>query len=225
MPVAKQRGNLNTRLAKLERGDYDALILAAAGLRRLGLGDAWPTTAPLERLYAVGQGALAVECLESDSATRRLLQPLHDESSAARCLAERALLASLVGETFDHWSIVTPVTYTLLLCANRKPAAAHRVPCEPVTTYRRARCVTSTRTIDSSIAMASRHPIQLDMECSVFSIDGSETLSASLSAQLSLDDVGNSGARAGERLAQQLLDAGAARILDAARQEATKAMA
>ncbi|KAK7866802.1 hypothetical protein R5R35_005236 [Gryllus longicercus] len=97
LKVADIRGNLNTRLRKLDEGsNYQAIVLATAGLMRMG----WKhrITQPLPQvLYAVGQGALAVECREDDLRVRRLLEPLHDAATALRVLAERAFLRTLGG--------------------------------------------------------------------------------------------------------------------------------
>ena len=92
------RGNLDTRLRKLDEGRCDALLLAAAGLRRLGLGQR--AAESLERtawLPAPGQGALAVVTRASDPETQKLLSELHHPSSAAAVAAERALLRRLEG--------------------------------------------------------------------------------------------------------------------------------
>ncbi|QJD59547.1 hydroxymethylbilane synthase [Pseudomonas sp. gcc21] len=92
------RGNVNTRLAKLDAGDYDAIILAAAGLMRLGFHDriryAMP---PEESLPAGGQGAVGIECRTDDTELHALLAPLNDEDSALRVRAERALNHRLNG--------------------------------------------------------------------------------------------------------------------------------
>ena len=92
------RGNLDTRLRKLESEGLDALVLAVAGLSRLGLAsriaEALPTTLCVP---AVGQGALAVQCRADDAATRALVAPLDDPASHAAVQAERALLAALGG--------------------------------------------------------------------------------------------------------------------------------
>lgn len=92
------RGNLQTRLQKLDRGDYDALILAVAGLARLGL-DARivERLAPEVCLPAVGQGALAVETRADDAELIGLLKPLDDAATRACVLAERSLLRQLEG--------------------------------------------------------------------------------------------------------------------------------
>jgi hydroxymethylbilane synthase len=96
--VADVRGNVDTRLRKLDEGQYDALLLAAAGLLRLGRGDrlSHPLTPP-EWLPAVGQGALAIEARTADRQTLALLRPLNDETTFTAAAAERALLASLEG--------------------------------------------------------------------------------------------------------------------------------
>jgi hydroxymethylbilane synthase len=92
------RGNVNTRLKKLDSGEYDALILARVGLKRLGFGDRITQVLDADTFgYAVGQGALAVVCRESDSAMRALLLPLDDILTSTPCTAERALLRSLEG--------------------------------------------------------------------------------------------------------------------------------
>jgi hydroxymethylbilane synthase len=92
------RGNLNTRLAKLDRGEYDAIILAVAGLERLGMADRiHQQIDPTISLYAVGQGALGIECRAEDEATLTLLQVLTDPDTQVCCLAERALMRTLEG--------------------------------------------------------------------------------------------------------------------------------
>ncbi len=92
------RGNLDTRLRKLDEGDLDAVVLAVAGLERLGLGDRISVALPVAVCVpAVGQGALAVQCRADDAATRALLAPLDDAATRAAVVAERALLAALGG--------------------------------------------------------------------------------------------------------------------------------
>lgn len=92
------RGNVNTRLAKLDRGDFDALVMAAAGLKRLGLADRIrqiiPTTVSLP---APGQGALGIEILSDDAATAELLAPLDDPQTRAATAAERGVSRGLGG--------------------------------------------------------------------------------------------------------------------------------
>ncbi len=92
------RGNLNTRMAKLDAGEYDALILAAAGLGRLGMGDRIHQVLPKEiSLHAVGQGALGIECRADDNELISLLKAIEHPATRDRCLAERAFLRILEG--------------------------------------------------------------------------------------------------------------------------------
>src|SRR5688572_29439938 len=92
------RGNVDTRLAKLDRGEYDAIVLAAAGLKRLGL-DARATArlAAEEMLPAPGQGALGIECLAARAEVGALLAPLADSATTACVRAERAVSRALGG--------------------------------------------------------------------------------------------------------------------------------
>ncbi|MCS7269669.1 MAG: hydroxymethylbilane synthase [Gemmataceae bacterium] len=92
------RGNVDTRLRKLQAGLYDAIILAEAGLVRLGLHQ-WirEVLDPRWMLPAVGQGAIGIECRSDDTATRQLLQQINDPMTWACVQAERAMLAALGG--------------------------------------------------------------------------------------------------------------------------------
>jgi len=131
--VVDVRGNLQTRLKKLDdpTTPYTALILAAAGLQRLGLGHRisryldknserdWP--------FAVGQGALAVECLASSEEVKNLLTPLTDPSTYFCCLLERAVLSSFGGgcsvplgirTCFKVYPVTASYTCTLTLEGN-----------------------------------------------------------------------------------------------------------
>jgi len=92
------RGNVDTRLNKLDAGDYDAVVLAAAGLRRLGLGARISVLLrPQRMLPAPGQGALAVETRADDFTTTSLVAPLDHAASRLACEAERAFLRKLGG--------------------------------------------------------------------------------------------------------------------------------
>ena len=92
------RGNVNTRLAKLDKQEYDAIILACAGLIRLNMGERISQQLPPELcLPAVGQGAVGIECRNDDTSLIALLQALHDPATAARVTAERAMNAKLQG--------------------------------------------------------------------------------------------------------------------------------
>jgi len=90
--VEALRGNVNTRLAKLENGDYDAIILAAAGLERLELDHHISHQfSPSEMLPAAAQGVLGIECLESNAAIRAILEQLTDPVTLQTTTAERAI--------------------------------------------------------------------------------------------------------------------------------------
>ena len=92
------RGNVDTRLAKLEAGQYDAIILAEAGLRRLGLDQWIGETMPRDvMLPAVGQGALGIETRADDRAARAAVASLDDAQTHAAVTAERAMMAALEG--------------------------------------------------------------------------------------------------------------------------------
>jgi hydroxymethylbilane synthase len=92
------RGNVNTRLAKLDGGEYDAIILAAAGLIRLGFEQRIKQfIAPELCLPAVGQGVVGIECRSDDQATQALLQALHSHESSLLLTAERAMNQELEG--------------------------------------------------------------------------------------------------------------------------------
>lgn len=92
------RGNLNTRLGKLDAGEFDALILAAAGLKRLGMSDRIHQVIPSEiSLHAVGQGALGIECRGDDPEILDVLKAIEHSPTAQRCYAERAFLRELEG--------------------------------------------------------------------------------------------------------------------------------
>lgn len=92
------RGNVNTRLAKLDAGEYEAIILAAAGLIRLGFGARIRATiAPEDSLPAIGQGAIGIECRHDDPRVNALIAPLHHRETAECVLAERAMNARLHG--------------------------------------------------------------------------------------------------------------------------------
>ena len=96
--VTSLRGNLDTRLRKLDEGQYDAIILAAAGLTRLGMGERIRSVMPAEvSLPAAGQGALGIECLSARADVIGWLQPLVDADTTACVLAERAVARALAG--------------------------------------------------------------------------------------------------------------------------------
>jgi len=92
------RGNVITRLEKLDSGEFDCIILAAAGLKRLGFQSRIHQVIPNEiSLHAVGQGALGIECKEDNKEVLKLINILNDEITSKRCLAERSFLRELEG--------------------------------------------------------------------------------------------------------------------------------
>jgi len=98
LQILPLRGNVNTRLRKLDEGQYEAIILAAAGLKRLGLGDRIKSLLdPEESLPAVGQGALALECRTDRADVVAALAPLGDHDTTLATTAERAFSRTLAG--------------------------------------------------------------------------------------------------------------------------------
>jgi hydroxymethylbilane synthase len=98
LQVLDLRGNVNSRLAKLDAGDYDAIILAAAGLKRLGMQERITALlSPEESLPANGQGAVGIECRLDDPELLTLLAPLEHSPTRQRVLAERAMNRALQG--------------------------------------------------------------------------------------------------------------------------------
>ncbi|WP_320667287.1 hydroxymethylbilane synthase [Prochlorococcus sp. MIT 1307] len=92
------RGNVITRLEKLDSGEYDCLILAAAGLSRLGFENRIHQIIPSEiSLHAVGQGALGIECVEGNPEVLNVIKSLEHKPTSLRCLAERSFLRELEG--------------------------------------------------------------------------------------------------------------------------------
>ncbi|MGD8379928.1 MAG: hydroxymethylbilane synthase [Gammaproteobacteria bacterium] len=98
LKVSFVRGNVQTRLGKLDGGQFDAIVLACAGLTRLGLAERIREHLdPAISLPAIGQGTVGIECLADDTATQALLAPLNHAQTWTRTLAERALNARLQG--------------------------------------------------------------------------------------------------------------------------------
>ena len=92
------RGNVITRLEKLDSGEFDCIILAAAGLKRLGFESRIHQLIPSEiSLHAVGQGALGIECKSDNDDVLKIIQVLTHEETSKRCLAERSFLRELEG--------------------------------------------------------------------------------------------------------------------------------
>jgi len=92
------RGNIDTRLKKLEEGQYDAIVLAAAGLKRLGKEIAPTAFLPVDRcIPAIGQGAIAIECRKDDEETIALLRTINNKDTETAILAERAFMKTVGG--------------------------------------------------------------------------------------------------------------------------------
>jgi hydroxymethylbilane synthase len=99
LTIVPVRGNVDTRLRKVDAGEYDAIVLARAGLVRLGLeARATEVLEPEVSLPAVGQGALGIECREGDLRTIALLKKMHDATTAVCVAAERGVLIALEGD-------------------------------------------------------------------------------------------------------------------------------
>jgi hydroxymethylbilane synthase len=113
LQIALLRGNVPTRIKKLDAGEFDAVVLAAAGLHRLGMADRITQLLPLEvSIPAVAQGVLAIEIREGDTRVRDIVRAaIHDEPTYAKMLAERAFLVRMGGSC-------------------QTPLAAHAIDCE-----------------------------------------------------------------------------------------------
>ena len=98
LKILNLRGNVNSRLGKLDNGDYDAIMLAAAGMRRMGWEDRiTELLQPDQFIPAIGQGAIGIECRNDDSRVLQLITDLGDETTTLRLRAERAFNARLNG--------------------------------------------------------------------------------------------------------------------------------
>ena len=98
LEILDLRGNVGTRLAKLDAGDYDAIVLACAGLKRLGLAERITRAfTPEEMLPAIAQGVIGIECRLDDADVNALIEPLNHAETRQRTTAERALNAALAG--------------------------------------------------------------------------------------------------------------------------------
>jgi hydroxymethylbilane synthase len=98
LEITDLRGNVNTRLAKLDAGTYDAVVLACAGLKRLGFGERIrEELGPEVILPAIGQGAIGIECRVDDTPVKSMIQTLADTPTTLCVSAERAMNARLMG--------------------------------------------------------------------------------------------------------------------------------
>jgi hydroxymethylbilane synthase len=98
LAISDLRGNVGTRLRKMDEGEFDAILLACAGLDRLGFGGRIRARFDVDQFVpAIGQGVIGIECRADDAATQQLLAPLHRQLVATRLAAERAMNARLGG--------------------------------------------------------------------------------------------------------------------------------
>ena len=98
LQILDLRGNVNTRLAKLDGGDYDAIVLASAGLKRLAMAERITRALePEDMLPAIAQGVIGIECRSDDAAVKALIEPLNHAETGLRTQAERAMNAALAG--------------------------------------------------------------------------------------------------------------------------------
>ncbi len=143
LDVAEIRGNVDSRLKKLDDGQYDAIVLAQAGLHRLGLADRiTERLTPEQMLPAVGQGALGIETRQRDEATMAAVSVLDDPQTSAAVTAERSLLLTLSGGCLapvGAWARIEGETLVLdavVLSADGRQRISTQVADEPVAAAR-----------------------------------------------------------------------------------------
>lgn len=184
------RGNLQTRLMKLDRGDYDALILAKIGLERMGLKERISEVLDANLFgYAVGQGALGIACREGDSRVICLLEKLKDKQSTVECKCERGLLRRLQGGC--------------------------KVPIAVRSTFEEGKAEEKESKEDKE---SSSTPDRLTLWASVSSLDGKDKVECELHTTLD-NDSSSKAVKLGVQVAEKLLESGAAPILKAAKLE------
>lgn len=182
------RGNVNTRLAKLDAGNFDAIILAAAGLQRLGFDHRIKSRLSSDvSLPAGGQGAVGIECRTDDQWVKSMLAPLHHVETAAAVLAERAMNRRLEGGCQVPIACFAQLSDDLL-------------------------AVKSTNTELSKVE--SNQQVNIHLRGLVGSPDGSTMLRAEQTAQLTVGDVASVQAL-GIQVADKLIEQGAKDILQA----------
>lgn len=122
LQISDIRGNLDTRLRKLEEGNYSAIVLAYAGLDRLGESYLARISQKLdsnEVFYAVGQGALGVECREGDQEILKLLSHANHKESELKCRCERAMLGKLEGGCHGAIGVITTIEEDVISLSGR----------------------------------------------------------------------------------------------------------
>jgi hydroxymethylbilane synthase len=147
------RGNVDTRLRKLDQGDFDAVILAEAGLRRLGFAERITQVLPMSIILpAVGQGALGLETRSDDAVARQAVAPLDDAPSHQAVLAERAMLAAL------HGGCLAPIAAYAVLRSGDRAATGAR---ERLELTGRAISLDGVRKIEAVQSAAPEEAVQL----------------------------------------------------------------
>lgn len=207
LKFADVRGNVGTRLAKLDSTDpnetqYSALILAAAGLKRLGLGGR--ITALLSKkeggmLHAVGQGALAIETRDDDANTKALLSRVGCERTARATLAERSLMRTLEG------GCSVPIGVETEWAPAAAAAATSTVGVQPAAEYDQAGNPVGG-------AAAPQESNQLTMRAVVVSLDGKDAAEVELTRTIVTREQAD---EFGREVAAKLIERGAAKILEA----------
>jgi len=133
------RGNVGTRISKQRDGTYDAIVLAMAGLKRLGLTSAVTELLEVDTMIpAVGQGALAVQCREDDHETKALLETVHHEPTATCVAAERAFMEAVSGgcsapaACYAHWEQGQVVAHGVWAASETGEAKRLTLRCDPL---------------------------------------------------------------------------------------------
>jgi hydroxymethylbilane synthase len=185
------RGNLDTRLRKLDDGGYDAIVLAAAGLRRLGFADRISMLLPADACVpAPGQGIVAVEIRTDDDATREVVARMTDPAAAAALDAERAVIEVLGG------GCQTPVGALATVASRESPVASHE-----------------SRVASHESRVASHESrTELSVIAVVVALDGSRAVRAHATGEAA------NARLIGKAVGAQLLTEGAGEILEAAEQ-------
>lgn len=130
LQILPLRGNIDTRLRKLRDGEYDGIILAAAGLRRCGLFNEAEMALldPAQMLPAPAQGALALQCRKNDEKTREMLRNLEDSASERCVSAERAIVAALEGDCHSPIAILAEIERDAMMIRARVGARSGQPP-------------------------------------------------------------------------------------------------
>jgi hydroxymethylbilane synthase len=130
LTISPLRGNIDTRLRKLDSGQYDAIVLAMAGLKRIGRWEAaWMTPIELtQMLPAAGQGALALQCRRADRTVIAVLEGINDPDTADAVAAERAVVSGLGGDCHSPIAVWARVDATQLTLSAAVGASGGQTP-------------------------------------------------------------------------------------------------